>query len=39
MCSDPLALQMECGAVLAVIPEVTSPEVKKLAEEASQSRV
>ena len=32
MCSDPAALQAACEATLAAIPEVTSPEAKKLAE-------
>ena len=31
MCSDPAALQAACEATLAAIPEVTSPEAKKLA--------
>jgi hypothetical protein len=32
MCSDPAALQAACEATLAAIPEVTSPEAKKLTE-------
>jgi len=33
MCSDPASWQAACTATLAAIPEVTSPEAKKLAEE------
>jgi hypothetical protein len=33
MCSDPSSWQAACAATLAAIPEVTSPEAKKLAEE------
>ena len=33
MCSDPASWQAACGATLAAILEVTSPEAKKLAEE------
>jgi hypothetical protein len=33
MCSDPASWQAACVATLAAIPEVTSPEAKKLAKE------